>query len=260
MNLHDIQAAFQRHVLDQDGAIEPAVTGTERLSALERLRIYSYAYVARLVESLGQTYPALMQVLGEAQFETTARAFVQRYPSNVTSVRYYGRKLADFLAERAADPTGAMLADLARWEWTLAAAFDGPDATPLPVHAVTEVAPEDWAQLRVRLHGSLQRVALSTDAVEWWRAATHGTDRPAAPRSMPVCEWAVWRRGLVTSFRSLAADEARAVDAALRGHPFGELCAGLTDFVGEDAAALRGAILLKSWLTEGWVTGLDDGR
>ncbi|HQR70738.1 MAG TPA: DNA-binding domain-containing protein [Burkholderiaceae bacterium] len=257
MNLHDIQAAFQRHVLSQDGAIVLAVAGTERLSARERLGIYSYAYVARLVESLGQSYPALQQVLGETQFETTARAFVGSHPSNVTSVRYYGREFSAFLEERATDATGAMLADLARWEWTLAAAFDGPDATPLPVHAAASVAPEDWAALQVRLHGSLQRVALSTDAVDWWRAATQEAARPATPRSTPTVEWVVWRQGLTTSFRSLAPDEAWAVDAALRGHPFGELCEGLVDFVGDEAAALRGATLLKSWLSEGWVTGLD---
>lgn len=257
MNLHDIQAAFQRHVLNQDDAIEQAVAGTERLSARERLGIYTYAYMARLVESLGQSYPALLQVLGEAQFESTARAFVQRYPSRVRSVRYYGREFGNFLAERATDATGAMLAELACWEWTLAAAFDGPDASSLPVHAVAAVAPEDWARLQVRLHGSLQRVALSTDAVEWWRAATQDAARPATPRSTPTVEWVVWRQGLTTSFRSLAPDEAWAVDATLRGRPFGELCEGLIDFVGDEAAALRGAILLKSWLTEGWVTGLD---
>ncbi len=257
MNLREIQVALQGHILDQDDAIERSVAGDDRLSARDRLGIYSYAYTARLVESLEQTYPALARVLGKPRFHEVAQAFVKTRRSRLRSIRYYGRELADDLESGATDTMTPMLSDLARWEWALAAAFDGPDGAPLPVSAVASIAPVDWAGLRLRLHGSLQRVSLRTNAVDWWRSATQGGERPQEARVIPRMEWVVWRVDLTTSFRSLASDEAWAVDTALRGRPFGQLCASLAEYVGEDAAPIRAATFLKTWLTEGWITGLD---
>jgi hypothetical protein len=257
MNLREIQAALQGHILDQDDAIERSVAGDERMSARDRLGIYSYAYIARLVESLGQTYPALVRVMGESRFRETAQAFVKTHPSQFSSIRYYGRELGDDLETGATDTMTSMLSDLARWEWTLAAAFDGPDGAALPVSAISGIAPVDWAGLQFRFHGSLQRVALRTNAVDWWRSAIQGGERPQGACAIPTVEWAAWRHDLTTSFRSLAADEAWAVDAALRGRTFGELCEGLVQYAGEDGAPIRAATFLKIWLTESWVTGFD---
>lgn len=257
MKLHETQAAFQRFILNRDDAVVGAVAGDERLSAPDRLGIYAYAYVSRLIESLQQTYPAAAHVLGDDRFADTARAFIREHPSRVASIRYYGRAFADFLGEHATDPAGEMLADLARWEWTLTAAFDGPDADALAQSALADVPADRWPGLCLRMHGSLQRVALHTNAVEWWRFAVQDGAQPATACVTADTEWVVWRSGLATSFRSLPADEVRMLDAALRGRSFASLCDGLVEFAGNDSAALRAATLLKSWWTAGWVVGFD---
>jgi hypothetical protein len=256
-DLRQTQTALQRFILAQDDAIRSIVTGDERLSAGQRLGIYAYAYESRLIESLQQTYPALAQVMGDERFVDTARAFVHQHPSRVASIRYFGRGLAEFLDVRATEPAGAMLADLARWEWTLSAAFDGPDASALPDTALGGVPADRWPGVCLRMPGSLQRVSLQTNAVEWWRFAIQDAAQPAAPVMTARTEWVVWRTGLATSFRSLPIDEARMLDAALRGAPFGDLCAGLVEFGEDDNSALRAATLLKTWWAAGWVVGLD---
>lgn len=257
MDLRQTQAALQRFILVHDDAIRSVVTGDERLSAGERLEIYAYAYESRLIESLQQTYPALAQVLGCERFADTARMFVHEQPSRVASIRYYGRGLADFLDARATDPAGAMLADLARWEWALSAAFDGPDTEALPDAALAEIPADRWPGLCLRMPGSLQRVTLQTNAVAWWRFAIQDAAQPAEAVMAPSTEWVIWRSGLATSFRSLPADEASMLAAALRGAPFADLCAGLVEFGGDENSPLRAATLLKSWWTAGWVVGLD---
>ena len=133
MNLRETQAALQGFILTQDDAPVDVVTGDDRLSGPDRLGIYAYAYLSRLVESLQQTYPAMARVLGDEQFARTARAYVRDNPSRVTSIRYYGHSFPDYLDNRATESVDAMLADLARWEWALAAAFDGPDSVALPL-------------------------------------------------------------------------------------------------------------------------------
>jgi hypothetical protein len=257
MNLRETQAALQRSILAQGDAITGLVAGDERLSAADRLGIYAYAYESRLIEALQQTYPALARALGDEQFGSTARAFIREHPSRVASIRYFGRGLAEFLHDRASEPADAMLADLVRWEWALSAAFDGPDADALPVTALSDVPADHWPGLCLRMPGSLQRVALQTNAIDWWRFAVQDAVQPAAAIVTAATQWVVWRSGLATSFRSLPADEAWMLDAALRGSPFADLCAGLVEFAGDADAAPRAAMLLKSWCAAGWVVGLD---
>ena len=257
MNLRETQAALQRFILTQDDAAVDVVTGDDRLSGPDRLGIYAYAYISRLVESLQQTYPALARVLGDEQFARTAQAYVRENPSRVTSIRYYGRTFPEYLDNRANESVDAMLADLARWEWALAAAFDGPDSVALPSSDLGRVAADRWPALCLRLSGSLQRVTLQTNAVDWWRFAAQDAPQPEAADDTAATEWAIWRSDLKTSFRSLAVDEAWMLDVALRGASFSELCAGLVQFAGDNDAPLRAATLLKSWSVAGWVTGLE---
>jgi hypothetical protein len=57
-------------------------------------------------------------------------------------------------------------------------------------------------------------------------------------------------------FRSLPADEVWAIDAALSGQPFASICEGLTHFHGGIEAPSRAALLLRFWLRDGWIAGL----
>jgi len=257
MRLAEIQAAFQRHLLDDDASIVAVIDGDERLPAAERVVIYRHAYVARLANALAESHPAVHHALGEPRFAELGWAFVASRPSRFASIRWYGREFADFLAARVPGVPGAGLADLARFEWTLGVAFDAADAAAVEAGDLAGIAPQDWNRLRLRFLPSLQRLRLRSNALEWWRAATERAARPAGWRKAPDSEWVAWRGRLTTSFRSLAAEEAPCLDTALEGRTFGELCEHLVASVGADAAPLRAATLLKRWFAEGWVAGFD---
>jgi hypothetical protein len=260
MDLRATQAALQARILTGDDAVAALIDDDERTSRNERLGIYAFAYSARLVESLQQTYPAVLHVLGADAFSQMAHAYIAGNPSRVASIRYYGRTFAGFLERELSEPGGLMLGDLARWEWALTCAFDGADADALPIDASAEVAPEQWPALRLQLPMSLQRTSHRTNATAWWRFAVQDAAQPDTITTTAMTEWVIWRTGLQTSFRSLPPDEAWMLDTALRGEPFADLCAGLANFTGEAAAAPRAASLLKSWWLGGWVTGFHYGR
>jgi hypothetical protein len=257
MNLQDLQHAFQDHVLQGELAISRQVRSSGALDVPGRLGIYRHAYTTRLVEALRESYPALASTVGDEEFATLARRYLADHPSATASIRWVGHALADHLDTIATDERGTMLADLARWEWTLAAAFDGADQAAVGLEAAGSIAAEDWPSLRFTLHPNLQRTALSTNAIDFWRAAGNGSARPAVPLRTPPIEWVAWRRALVTSFRSLGLEEARALEAAGRGQTFGEICADLAMRVGDDAAPLQAATYLKQWLLDGWLTSLE---
>ena len=256
MQLQHIQHAFQDHVLRGDAAIAGLVRDSGTLGVPERLAIYTHAYSSRLTEALREGFPALARTVGDEAFARLARSYIEERPSVFASIRWFGHALPEHLDARAVDDHGAMLGDLARWEWTLAAAFDGADEAAVGLEAAATVPAQDWPHLRVRLHGNLQRTATTTNAIEFWRAATAGAGQPALALHTKPIEWIAWRRDLATSFRSLDAGECLALDAAGRGQAFGELCAGLAVRVGDEAAPLHAVTFLKQWLADGWVAGL----
>ena len=66
----------------------------------------------------------------------------------------------------------------------------------------------------------------------------------------------IWRSGLVQRFRSLAADEAWALDRAREDASFSELCEGLCDWHEQAEVAGAAAAMLKQWVGDGMVVGL----
>ncbi|HVN43462.1 MAG TPA: DNA-binding domain-containing protein [Steroidobacteraceae bacterium] len=257
MNLAALQEAFQRHVLAGERAIVGEVSGDGRFAPEQRLAVYRHAYRARLASALSESHRAVRFALGEDRFAALARAFVELQPSQFASIRWYGAGFGAFLASQIAGVEGRGLRELARWEWTLGLAFDAADAVPIATEALAAVAPDAWGRLRFGFLPSLQRTRLATNALAWWRAALEQAPAPGGWQVEPATEWVVWRRGLATSFRSLAGPEAAALDAALAGATFGALCEHVAAACGAEAAPLRAAALLKGWFAEGWVIGID---
>jgi len=142
-----------------------------------------------------------------------------------------------------------VLAELARWEWTMTEVFDAADAVPLTHEALAGVAPQQWARLRFAWHPSVRRLALSWNVpqilagVHRERRATAGEPECGAAAVAPVAS----RLHDLLSFRSLTDTESAVLDAARNGWPFGELCELLCDELGEAQAPAHAAALLRDW-------------
>jgi hypothetical protein len=255
--LEDLQRIAQRHLL-QGGPLPDTLVDALAPPVEERWGIYCEGYRLRLVASLATTYGALAARLGREAFATVARAFIDEHPSSFRSLRDYGVEFAAFLQERADDAETRLHADLAAFEWHLAAAFDAPDATATTVAALATLAPHEWPGLSFRAVPGLGRLRTTTNAVAVWRTcrAALEADHAAGPVTDPPAidadsvEWLVVRPALETRFRSLPDDEAEAFDRVLGGASFAELGEALAVRHGENAP-LVAATWLKGWLTEG---------
>jgi hypothetical protein len=259
MTLADLERAVQHHVLT-GGPLPAALEAAVAPPAGERWEIYVEGYRLRLTDALATQYPALAVRAGRDGFAAQMRSFIAVTPSLHRSIRDYGRELAEYLAARARDLEDELRAELADFEWRLAAAFDAAPGAPARPADLGGVAPADWPGLRFRGIPGLGRLATRTNAVAVWRAAkaigeasTDGESltEPAAARAASA-EWLILRPGLDIQFRSLPADEAAALDRLLGGASFGELCAELAVTLGDDdTAAATAAGWLKGWLLEG---------
>lgn len=256
MQLRQLQREMQRDLFGSASTISGWIAETAPLATEARLDIYRHAYVSRLIETLTDHYPVLHAILGDEDFGALGASFVRAHPSVHRSIRWYGRDIAEFLGTHLPYQEQPILAEIARFEWTLAEAFDSADADVIGRAALEAVQPADWADLTFSFHPSVRRLAFEWNTVAAWKALTADTDPPQPERSAEAVEWLVWRRDLENYFRSLDPVEATALDAALSGCSFAEICGGLTEHLPDDEVPLRAASLIVTWLEGGLLTSL----
>ena len=266
-SLRELQRDFQRHLQIpdnltatdsiQDDAIISAIVDAPRLSAAARLGIYRNMYRVRLIDALHDTYPVLHQILGDEVFFGLGEAFVAAQPSVHRSIRWYGRELAEYLSRELPYAEQPILSEIAALEWTLSEVFDAADAVPLERNALQALDPLSWPELTFRFHPSLRRMALSWNTVAVWQAVTREEEPPQPELAAAPVPWVLWRQNLQNYFRSLDAAENAALDAALAGRCFEEICAALGNWLPEEEIPLRAAALMGTWADGGMVVGTD---
>ncbi len=253
--LTTLQGSFQQYLLTLGGDMAQQVV-SDALDADTRLRIYADAYRLRLLEALETDFVALRAALGCEEFDRMGRAYIEAYPSDHYSVRYFGRHLSRFLAETDPYREQPVLADIARFEWAMTDAFDAPDAEVATVADMAAVPPQDWPGLHFTLHPSLQRIELQWNASAIWHAADKEEPLPQPEQTKYPVGWMVWRQGLQIYFRSLSVDQSWMLDALRAGQSFAEICEGLTEWIDAQHVALHAAGLLKHWLEDGLISAI----
>ncbi len=289
--LHSLQSDFQSFLLEGDARIRQRVSGTGKASAELRLAIYHDAYRLRLIEALGSNYPVLQAWMGHEKFEQLSLAYLREYPSKHFSIRYFGDRLAQYLATNEIYRDKPFLSEMAKLEWALSQAFDAPDSAVIDITAVATVPPVAWPQMRFTFHASVQLLTLQWNVAPIWKAVNEylqierkqdscrGETSSTPSSSLSPCQeesrredesidlptlvasehpqsWLVWRQDLKNYFRSLSVDEAWALIAA-RHHDFAGLCEGLCEWIDAQNVAPHAASLLKQWVTEGLIQKIE---
>jgi hypothetical protein len=251
MPLRRLQQDLQHHLLGESGPIAAAIVDAPPLPTAERLAIYRNAYRVRLIEALDETYPILHQLLGDETFAALGESFIAWRPSVHRSIRWYGRELGGFMASTAPFAQQPILSEIAMFEWTLSEVFDSADAQSLARAALSALEPAAWATLKLRFHPSVRRLALSWNTTAVWQAASREQTPPQPQMAEHPVLWLLWRQNLQNYFRSMDAIEAAALDSALLGDSFSEVCAALAESLPEEQIPLRAATLIGTWADSG---------
>ncbi|MBA2491691.1 MAG: HvfC/BufC N-terminal domain-containing protein [Gammaproteobacteria bacterium] len=245
-----LQEDFHAYLLYGEQRVTARVAGTARASAEERLAVYGNAYRLRLLEALENDFPALKTLLGDGEFATLGRAYIDAHPSRHPSLRWFGTHLSNFVQRTPPYDAQPLLAELAAFEWAQGEVFDAEDAVALSIEDIAALPPTAWPAMRLEFHPSVRRLNLDWNAPSMWQAIDKHETFPALEKAAITTPWLLWRKQLEIHWRSLGAEEAWAIDVCLRGETFGELCAGLCEWTEESQAALRAAGLLKRWVTD----------
>lgn len=262
--LAKLQYTFQDCVLDSNKPDSTEwISASGRAAPEIQLSIYTHAYHSRLIEVLENDYPAIMNAIGEDRFNQLAYDYIETHPSHYFSLRDFGRKLPVFIADlvqKQKDYQGMhWLYELSLFEWTLGDAFDAADDRLFSEQDMAAIPAEDWPELEFVIHPSVQRLDLEWNITEMWLALT--TDEPLqinALHDTSSSPWLIWREQLITRFRSMETDEQLALDALREGKNFNQICETLTSLMSEHEIPMRAATLLKGWITQGLISGIQN--
>lgn len=260
--LAERQRTFAAWLLAREApAATPGLLGDARAGAAERLRVYRYAYLSRLVGVLRDDFPALLAALGRERFDSLAAAYLRAHPSRHFSLRHVGARFPAFLAEhehaREVRANAPWCADLARLELAVTDAFDAADARPLARGELEQLSPEAWDGLALAPLPGAQLLALAWP-VRALREA-HDAERPlAADAVAPASERVlVWRKQERVLHRECSAAEHALLARVVGGIRFGELCALAAEQRGEAQGAAFAASLLARWVEDGVLRAAD---
>lgn len=252
--LEQLQAGFQAYLMDDRSGAQFTrfIVDDGKVDVRTRLAIYFDAYRLRLIEALSAAYPKLKLLLGYDLFDTMARAYVRDYPSMYSNIRWYGDKLQLHLLFTL--PQHPIAADMANFEWALANAFDAEDVAELKLQDLAEIPPDNWGALQFGFQPALQIVPLHWNTVAVWKALDAEEVPPAPAKCDSYTTWLIWRSDLNPQFRSLDKAEAMALQMAMSGDCFAEICKSLEAELSAEEATLLAAQYLAGWLEQGLIS------
>ena len=257
MDLPRLEQSFQDGLLGRSQDILREVRGNARENAQTMFGVYRNAYWSRLAEALGNDFPGLKALLGDEAFGRMARAYVAKHPSQHPSIRWAGRKLAEFVATDAPYRDDPWFADMARFDWALAFAFDATDAPSAGLADLAGVPPEFWGSIRLAFHPTLDafRVTTPVDEARPRLIEDSGVALDHAAR----CDRAIlaWRIGHDVKFRAIDPLEFAALQAMRGSATFGDMCELVARQVDAEQAPPRAAHILQGWLEWGVIAAVE---
>lgn len=248
-----LQQSMQDYLLNKSDEIEQFIEEKPAISRLKRLSIYQEGYYLRLVEALANNFPILQRLLGDCAFHQLGIDYSADNPSQFRSIRWFGHALSTYLTAH----QQFELAELAEFEWTLALAFDAPDAPVLKIDHMAGVPAEQWIGMTLCFHPSMNRLNFLTNAVAIWQHFIKNDSSLLWEKNATSTPWVLWRHQHTPRFYALVDDEAWALDQALGGASFGALCEGLCAWNAAPNVGMRAASFLKNWIESGLIVGLN---
>lgn len=218
----DPQAAFAAALLDPALPCPPGLRSWNGADPAARFAVYRNNVANSLIDALGDSFPVLAQLVGEAFFRAMALCFVRCSPPRSKVLARYGEGFADFV--RSFPPAASLpyLADVARLEYARVQAYHAADAEALPRSqlAAALADAERAATARLQLHPSLHCLRGEFAAVSLWAAhqgwiALQHVDPLRREHAL------IWRNGLDVELCAIDDGQQHFVQQLLHGQALG---------------------------------------
>jgi hypothetical protein len=203
---------------------------------------------AQLAEFLAADHAKLQLYLGAAAFSAISRRYASKFSQLDPSVRWFSRNLPKFLGETVPYSKNPELAELACLETALNGAFEAPDAPVLSTGDFATLENSGLGDCTIAIHPSVKRLCFAFNTTSLWAALQCGEVPPHPERLDAPQELLVWRQGTHPRFRMLGTDEALALDLAMQGKTFGQICKALSQVTGHEETIESTGVYLRGWV------------
>lgn len=174
--LHEIQTAFAHVLLGKEASAVSAAVLSDGMSREARLNIYRNNVMVSLKDVLKSTFPVVFKLVGERFFLYATEDFIHRHPPRRPCLDEFGAGFGDFLETFPPCRELVYLADVARLEWLLHAAYTAPGTEPIAPSALAGVDARTFADVAITLDPSLGYLASPWPVDRIWRANQHVED------------------------------------------------------------------------------------
>jgi hypothetical protein len=243
----------------------------DRLTAVERLEIYSRSYWFRILDSLYDDFPGLRMVLGKGAFHRLSLAYLAECPSRSFTLRNLGSRLEDWLRRNPqhAGTRHALALDMVRLEWAHIEAFDNAAEKVLGPEDLLELGP----RFRVALQPYIRLLALQYPVDDLRIQVNRASDERGAASNAALKQkhhdmtkrvslsnreqifLAVHRRNFMVYYRRIEAEEYRLLSALRDGQPIARAirCAFEDSFASAGEQQSRLEQWFAVWAELGWL-------
>ena len=253
-DLLQIQSELIDYLVYNKQGVDDYITDGGPIDKQTRLNIYSNAYMLRLRGVIDTDHEILSYYLGDELFDLLVKGYINSHPSNHTSLRDFCSDIPAYLKTNAPFKNHPVIAELARFEQTLLFAFDANDSNTANILDLNKLSIEDWPDIKIRFHQSMQLFESNYNCVEIWQALKQQNTPPEA-RKLDYCAWVVWRNiQRVTEFRSLEISELKSIQIFLRGGSLTDVCEQLQSHYPENEISKVAVTYLTDWLSHNLVS------
>jgi len=152
------------------------VLGDDRLSAEQRLGIYSGSVHGILTQALGLTFPVCKLLVGDKFFDNMTKLFIDKYPPTTTIFAEYGNDLPLFLSSFEPVNDIPYFVDMARFEWARHSVYHQQCQQIIDFNKLAEVPEEQQAKLSFKLSKTLHLIQSDFRIDDIWFAHQENSD------------------------------------------------------------------------------------
>lgn len=207
------------------GPVPDAYRPAGKLSLEAAFAVYQNAYIARLTETLGDTFEDVWKVLGDELFLETCKDFIRTHPSENYNLSDYSVHFSDFLRIHPVTEEFPFLPDLAFMGWIQKETFNAPMSEGLAGEQLLAVLSEQDGKAQFVEHFRLLKSEFSLFDI--WKALTTNSP-PPEPWDRPQF-LAFYKVDHQVYVKQLMADTYQALEEIAAGKPLLQACENLQE-------------------------------
>ncbi len=173
-----------------EALLDPALQAPEGLhdgrggAAGKRFDVYRNNVMQSLTDVMRAGFPVVRKLIGAANFDIVAGAFIRAHPPTQPIMQRYGGGFDGFLAEVPQLASLGYLGDVARLEQALRLSYHAADTEPLGASALASMSPEQVARTRLIFAPTVHLIASVWPLYDIWRY----NSEDGAPKPQPVAQ------------------------------------------------------------------------